>query len=144
MAAEIGTMRVTEQIDALTTLSTNPHKYLIVPRLLGGFLMLPFLVLVADIIGVFGGYLVSVYKLGFNPEAYIANTFEYLEVMDVVSGLVKAAVFGYLIALMGCYHGFHSKGGAQGVGKATTNAVVTGAILVLVFNYVITEAFFAQ
>ena len=144
MAAEIGTMRVTEQIDALTTLSTNPHKYLIAPRLLGGFLMLPFLVLVADIIGVFGGYLVSVYKLGFNADAYINNTFEYLETMDVVSGLVKAAVFGYLIALMGCYHGFHSKGGAQGVGKATTNAVVTGAILVLIFNYVITEAFFAQ
>ena len=144
MAAEIGTMRVTEQIDALTTLSTNPHKYLIVPRLLAGFLMLPFLVLVADIIGVFGGYLVSVYKLGFNPDTYITNTFEYLETMDVVSGLVKAAVFGYLIALMGCYHGFHSKGGAQGVGKATTNAVVTGAILVLIFNYIITEAFFAQ
>ena len=144
MAAEIGTMRVTEQIDALTTLSTNPHKYLIVPRLLGAFLMLPFLVLVADIIGVFGGYLVSVYKLGFNPDAYVTNTFEYLETMDVVSGLVKAAVFGYLIALMGCYHGFHSKGGAQGVGKATTNAVVTGAILVLIFNYIITEAFFAQ
>ncbi len=144
MAAEIGTMRVTEQIDALTTLSTNPHKYLIVPRLIGGFLMLPFLVLVTDIIGVGGGYLVSVFKLGFNPDVYITNTLEYLEVMDVVSGLVKAAVFGYLIALMGCYHGFHSRGGAQGVGKATTNAVVTGAILVLIFNYIITEAFFAQ
>ena len=144
MAAEIGTMRVTEQIDALTTLSTNPHKYLIVPRLLAGLLMLPFLVLVTDIIGVGGGYLVSVYKLGFNPDAYINNTLEYLEVMDVASGLVKAAVFGYLIALMGCYQGFHSKGGAQGVGKATTNAVVTGAILVLIFNYIITEAFFAQ
>ena len=144
MAAEIGTMRVTEQIDALTTLSTNPHKYLIVPRLVAGFLMLPFLVLVTDIIGVGGGYLVSVFKLGFNPDAYINNTLEYLEVMDVASGLVKAAVFGYLIALMGCYHGFHSKGGAQGVGKATTNAVVTGAILVLIFNYIITEAFFAQ
>ena len=89
MAAEIGTMRVTEQIDALTTLSTNPHKYLIVPRLVAGFLMLPFLVLVTDIIGVGGGYLVSVYKLGFNPDAYINNTLEYLETMDVVSGLVK-------------------------------------------------------
>ena len=144
MAAELGTMRVTEQIDALTTLSTNPYKYLIVPRLVAGFFMLPFLVLVADIIGVFGGYLVGVYKLGFNPDAYITNTLEYLETMDVVSGLVKAAVFGYLIALMGCYHGFHSKGGAQGVGKATTNAVVTGAILVLIFNYIITEAFFAR
>jgi len=144
MAAEIGTMRVTEQIDALTTLSTNPHKYLIVPRLVAGFLMLPFLVIVTDIIGVGGGYLVSVFKLGFNPDAYINNTLEYLEVMDVASGVVKAAVFGYLIALMGCYHGFYSKGGAQGVGKATTNAVVTGAILVLIFNYIITEAFFAQ
>ncbi|MCY4479831.1 MAG: ABC transporter permease, partial [Rhodospirillales bacterium] len=84
------------------------------------------------------------FKLGFNPDAYINNTLEYLEVMDVASGVVKAAVFGYLIALMGCYHGFYSKGGAQGVGKATTNAVVTGAILVLIFNYLITEAFFAQ
>ena len=144
MAAELGTMRVTEQIDALTTLSTNPYKYLIVPRLVAGFLMLPFLVVVTDIIGVGGGYLVGVYKLGFNPDAYITNTLEYLETMDVVSGLVKAAVFGYLIALMGCYHGFHSKGGAQGVGKATTNAVVTGAILVLIFNYIITESFFAR
>ena len=117
MAAELGTMRVTEQIDALTTLSTNPYKYLIVPRLVAGFLMLPFLVIVTDIIGVGGGYLVGVYKLGFNPDAYITNTLEYLETMDVVSGLVKAAVFGYLIALMGCYHGFHSKGGAPGRGQ---------------------------
>lgn len=144
MAAEIGTMRVTEQIDALTTLSTNPYKYLIVPRLIAGLITLPCLVLVADIIGVMGGYLVGVYKLDFNGEAYVSNTFEYLEVMDVVSGLVKAAVFGFLIALMGCYHGFNSRGGAQGVGAATTNAVVSGAILVLVFNYVITEAFFSQ
>ena len=144
MAAEIGTMRVTEQIDALTALSTDPCKYLIVPRLLAGFLMLPLLVLVADIVGVFGGYLVGIYKLGFNPDTYIGNTFAYLEVMDVGSGLVKAAVFGYLIALMGCYHGFHSRGGAQGVGKATTNAVVSSAILVLIFNYIITEAFFSR
>jgi len=144
MAAEIGTMRVTEQIDALSTLSTNPFKYLIAPRLIAAAISLPFLVLVADIIGVLGGYLVSVHKLDFNSQAYIANTFEFLEVMDVVSGLVKAAVFGFLIALMGCYHGFYSRGGAQGVGSATTNAVVSGAILVLIFNYIITEAFFSQ
>lgn len=144
IAAEIGTMRVTEQIDALRTLSTNPFKYLVAPRLIAGFTMLPLLVLVADIIGVMGGYLVSVYKLGFNAPNYLHNTFEYLETSDVVSGLVKAAVFGFLIALMGCYHGYHSRGGAQGVGTATTNAVVSGAILVLVFNYVITEAFFAK
>jgi phospholipid/cholesterol/gamma-HCH transport system permease protein len=144
MAAEIGTMRVTEQIDALSTLSTNPFKYLIVPRILAGVLMLPCLVLVADSIGIMGGYLVSVYKLGFNADAYIINTLNFMQTLDVVSGLVKAAVFGFLITLMGCYHGFHSRGGAQGVGTATTNAVVSGAILLLVFNYVITEAFFSK
>ncbi len=143
MAAEIGTMRVTEQIDALTTLSTNPYKYLIAPRLIAGLLMLPLLVLVADIIGVFGGYLVGVFKLGFNPNVYIANSVDFLEPIDVISGLVKAAVFGFIIALMGCYNGFHSRGGAQGVGSATTNAVVSSSILILTFNYIITELFFA-
>ncbi|NKB46023.1 MAG: MlaE family lipid ABC transporter permease subunit, partial [Alphaproteobacteria bacterium] len=143
MAAEIGTMRVTEQIDALTTLSTNPYKYLIAPRLIAGLLMLPLLVLVADIIGVFGGYIVGVYKLGFNPNVYLANTIDFLEPLDVISGLVKAAVFGFIIALMGCYNGFNSKGGAQGVGSATTNAVVSSSILILVFNYMITELFFS-
>ena len=144
MAAEIGTMRVTEQIDALSTLSTNPYKYLVAPRLLAGFIMLPCCVLLADIIGVFGGYLISVHKLGFNPSVYIKNTWQFLEYMDVLSGLVKAAVFGFLIALMGCYHGYYSKGGAQGVGSATTNAVVSASILILACNYLITEAFFAQ
>ena len=143
MAADIGTMRVTEQIDALTTLSTNPYKYLIAPRLIAGLLMLPLLVLVADIIGVFGGYLVGVFKLGFNPNVYIANSVDFLEPMDVISGLVKAAVFGFIIALMGCYNGFYSRGGAQGVGSATTNAVVSSSILILTFNYIITELFFA-
>ncbi|HYC02517.1 MAG TPA: ABC transporter permease [Azospirillaceae bacterium] len=143
MAAEIGTMRVTEQVDALTTLATNPFKYLVAPRVLAGTLMLPLLVLVADIIGVFGGYLVGVYRLGFNPGTYLDRTIEYLEVMDVVSGLVKAAVFGFFIALMGCYHGYHSKGGAQGVGAATTNAVVSASIMILVFNYLLTGIFFS-
>lgn len=144
MAAEIGTMRVTEQIDALTTLSTNPFKYLVAPRLLAGLLMVPFLVLVADIIGVFGGYIVGVYKLGFNSSSYISRTWEYLEPLDVISGLTKAAVFGFLISLMGCYHGYYSKGGAQGVGAATTNSVVSAAIMILVFNYAITALFFGK
>jgi phospholipid/cholesterol/gamma-HCH transport system permease protein len=144
MAAEIGTMRVTEQIDALVTLSTNPFKYLVAPRLIAGTLMLPCLVIVADIIGVFGGYIVSVHKLGFTPVSYLENTFEHLETIDVTSGLVKAAAFGFLIALMGCYHGYYSKGGAQGVGAATTNAVVSASILILTANYLITEAFFAR
>jgi phospholipid/cholesterol/gamma-HCH transport system permease protein len=143
MAAEIGTMRVTEQIDALHTLSTNPMKYLVAPRLIAGTTMLPLLVLVADIIGVFGGYIVGVYKLDFNAATYLKQTFDFLEFMDVFSGLVKASAFGFLISLMGCYHGYHSDGGAQGVGRATTDAVVSASILILVFNYAITELFFA-
>jgi phospholipid/cholesterol/gamma-HCH transport system permease protein len=144
MAAEIGTMRVTEQIDALTTLSTDPFKYLVWPRLIAGLLMLPLLVIVADIIGVFGGYIVGIYKLGFGPYEYVDNTFEFLETEDVVSGLVKAAVFGFLVALMGCYQGYHSEGGAQGVGAATTKAVVSASILILTANYVVTELFFSR
>jgi phospholipid/cholesterol/gamma-HCH transport system permease protein len=143
MAAEIGTMRVTEQVDALSTLATNPFKYLVVPRLIAGLTMLPLLVLVADIIGVFGGFLISVYRLDFNAAAYISRTWEFLEPMDVISGLVKAGMFGFVIALMGCYHGYQSRGGAQGVGAATTNAVVSSSILILVFNYLITGLFFS-
>ena len=143
MAAEIGTMRVTEQIDALKTLSTDPFKYLVAPRLIAGVVTLPILVLIADIIGVMGGFLVGVYKLDFNDATYLRNTVDFLQFQDVLSGLVKAAVFGFLITLMGCYHGYTSKGGAQGVGIATTNAVVSASILILTANYFITEAFFA-
>ncbi|MDW8443117.1 MAG: ABC transporter permease [Acetobacteraceae bacterium] len=144
IAAELGTMRVTDQIDALTTLSTNPIKYLVVPRLVAATIVLPLLVIVADILGVLGGFVVGVAKLEFNPATYMQRTWEFLEVQDVVSGLVKAAVFGFVIALMGCFHGYHSRGGAQGVGAATTNAVVSASILILTFNYVITELFFAR
>ena len=144
MAAELGTMRVTDQIDALGTLSTNPMKYLVAPRLLAGTVALPLLVVVADIIGVAGGFLISTVKLGFNPSGYITNTANILTTNDVVSGLCKAAVFGFLIALVGCYHGYHSRGGAQGVGSATTSAVVSSSILILAFDYVLTELFFAR
>lgn len=142
MAAEIGTMRVTEQIDALTTLSTDPLRYLVWPRLLAGVLMLPILVSVANVIGVMGGYIVGVYTLDFGPQEYLNRTWEFLEFEDVVTGLVKAAVFGFLVALMGCYQGYNSKGGAQGVGAATTRAVVSASILILTANYLITEVFF--
>ena len=143
-AAEIGTMRVTEQIDALTTLSTDPYKYLVLPRLLAGLTMLPVLVLIGDILGVFGGYLVSVHKLHFAPMPYLKSTVQYLENKDVVSGLIKASVFGFIVSLMGCYHGFHSKGGAQGVGAATTHAVVSASILILLSNYVLTALLFGK
>jgi len=144
MAAEIGTMRVTEQIDALSTLSTNPYKYLIAPRLWAGVTMLPMLVAVADVIGILGGYFVSVHKLGFNEGNFLNNVAQDATFKDVFSGLVKAAVFGYTISMMGCYHGFNSKGGAQGVGKATTNAVAASMILILTLDYILTELFFAR
>ncbi|MBQ8672021.1 MAG: ABC transporter permease [Alphaproteobacteria bacterium] len=144
MAAEIGTMRVTEQIDALITLSANPFRYLIAPRLWAGVVVMPLLVLFGDIIGIFGGYVVGVYKLDFNPANYINATMQSLQAIDVISGMVKAGVFGFIISMMGCYHGYRSKGGAQGVGEATTNAVVASSILILIFNYLLTEVFFAR
>ncbi len=144
MAAEIGTMRVTEQIDALVTLSANPYRYLIAPRIWAAVVVMPLLVLFGDIIGIFGGYLVGVYKLGFNPANYINNTMNNLTSVAIVMGIVKAGVFGFIISIMGCYHGYRSKGGAQGVGEATTNAVVTSSILILIFNYLITEIFFSR
>jgi phospholipid/cholesterol/gamma-HCH transport system permease protein len=144
MAAELGTMRVTEQIDALTTLSTDPQRYLVFPRLLAGTLMLPLLVMVADVIGVFGGFLVGTTKLGFSPYTYMDQTWQYLEAQDVLVGLAKAAVFGFVVTLMGCWQGYQSRGGAQGVGAATTRAVVTGSILILVFDYIMTEIFFTR
>ena len=142
IAAEIGTMKVTEQIDALKTLSTNPLNYLIAPRILAGFLTLPILVLIGDIIGVFGGYLICIHVLNFNSEVYLINTYSFVQFIDIFSGLVKAAVFGLIISFMGCYHGFHASGGAQGVGLATTYSVVSSSILILLMNYLLTSLFF--
>ncbi|WP_439138872.1 MlaE family ABC transporter permease [Roseicyclus sp.] len=142
IAAELGTMKVTEQIDALVTLSTNPLKYLTVPRILAATISLPILVAVGDAIGIFGGYLVSTTRLGFNEAAYLRNTVDFLEVWDVTSGLIKGAVFGFIVAVMGCYHGMNSGRGAQGVGRATTNAVVSASIMILAANYLLTELFF--
>jgi len=142
IAAEIGTMKVTEQIDALTTLSTNPVKYLVVPRLLAATIAMPLLVLIGNIIGILGGFLVGVIRLDFNSAAYITNTVDFLETGDVTSGLIKAAVFGFIVALMGTYSGFNSGRGAQGVGQATTNAVVSASVLILASNYLLTELLF--
>lgn len=144
IAAEIGTMRVTEQIDALTTLATNPIKYLVVPRLVAAVISMPILVAIADSIGVFGGYVVSTESLNFNGAVYIKNTVDFMTHQDVNSGLIKAAVFGFIIALMGCYNGFHSRGGAQGVGRATTDAVVSSSILILAANYALTNILFSK
>jgi phospholipid/cholesterol/gamma-HCH transport system permease protein len=143
-AAEIGTMRVTDQIDALTTLSTNPMKYLVAPRLLAGTLALPLLVVVANTLGVMGGWLIGTTQLGFASGAYLKATFDFMQFWDVASGLVKAAVFGFVVTLMGCWCGYNSGGGAQGVGRATTSAVVSSSILILALDYVLTSIFFAR
>ncbi|MFP5479372.1 MAG: MlaE family ABC transporter permease [Alphaproteobacteria bacterium] len=142
IAAEIGTMKVTEQIDALVTLSTNPLKYLAVPRVVAATLAMPVLVAAGDAIGIMGGWLVGITRLDFNSASYLKNTVDFLEGWDVGSGLVKGAVFGFIVALMGCYHGMNSARGAQGVGAATKAAVVSASVLILASNYVLTELFF--
>jgi phospholipid/cholesterol/gamma-HCH transport system permease protein len=144
IAAEIGTMKVTEQIDALTTLATNPIKYLVVPRLIAAVVCMPVLVGIADSIGVFGGYVVATQSLGFSGGIYLKNTVDFATQQDIVSGLIKAGAFGFIIALMGCYNGFNSKGGAQGVGNATTSAVVSSSILILAANYLLTTLLFSK
>lgn len=142
MAAELGTMRVTEQLDALSTLRTDPHRYLIAPRLIAALIATPLMVLVANAIGIFGGYFVAVYKLDFNAVNYLETTRQFLTATDLQMALVKSAFFGFFIALMGCYHGFHTQGGAAGVGRATTDAVVSAFILILLSNLLITVAAF--
>ncbi|WP_093316051.1 MlaE family ABC transporter permease [Sphingomonas jatrophae] len=142
MAAEIGTMRVTEQLDAMTTLRTDPFRYLLSPRLFAGVIALPLLVLVANAIGIFGGYLLAVHKLGFNASNYLAVTRRVLRADDFQMALVKAAVFGFFMALMGCYHGYRTAGGAAGVGRSTTNAVVSAFVLIILSNLLITIAAF--
>ena len=143
IAAEIATMKVTEQIDALITLSTHPMKYLILPRVLAATLVMPFLVAIGDIIGICGGFLVATERLGFNPTAYLQNTTDFLTLLDVISSLAKGAVFGFIAALMGCYYGMNSERGAMGVGRATKSSVVAAAILILAANFLLTEAFFS-
>ncbi|MCA0904802.1 ABC transporter permease [Ruegeria marisrubri] len=143
IAAEIATMKVTEQIDALVTLSTHPMKYLTVPRVLAALITVPALVAVGDIIGIAGGYTVATQNLGFNPAAYLKNTVDFLETRDIVSSLVKGAAFGLIAAIMGCYYGMNSGRGAQGVGRATKGSVEAAAVLILAANFVLTGVFFS-
>lgn len=142
MAAELGTMKVTEQIDALATLAVDPVKYLITPRLLAGMSMLPLLTVFSDFIGIIGGYLISVHMLGANPGIYIRRTIQYLEPNDIWGGLLKAMVFGTIIATISCYRGFNAQGGAEGVGRATTGAVVAAEMLILISDYFLTAFLF--
>ena len=142
MAAELGTMRVTEQIDALTALGTEPVQYLVVPRVTASVVMMPLLVILGDAVGMYGGYLVAVQLLGANPITYIENSFQFLEVSDVTSGIVKAAVFGLIFSVVACVRGYYTVGGAEGVGRSTTRAVVAGSLSVLFADFFLTKLLF--
>lgn len=141
MAAQLGSMRVTEQIDALTTLAVNPFRYLVLPRVWACIITLPMLVTLGNLTGIFGGYLVAKHVLHLPAHQYMSQTWSAIDADDITIGLVKALVFGLIIGLMSTYHGFNTKGGAEGVGKATTAAVVYAAVTILVADYIITSWF---
>jgi phospholipid/cholesterol/gamma-HCH transport system permease protein len=142
MAAELGSMRVTEQIDALTVMALNPIKYLVVPRVIASFLMFPVLTSISNFVGIIGGYLVGVKLLGINEGAFINKIIKYLDLEDIYNGLIKAAVFGIIMSVISCYKGFYTSGGAEGVGKSTTEAVVMSSVTILVTDYVLTSLMF--
>lgn len=142
MAAELGTMRVTEQIDALTVMALNPIKYLVTPRVIAAFLVLPVLTVISNFVGIIGGYIVGVKLLGINEGAYIDKMIKFVELNDIYNGLVKAAVFGIIFSIISCYKGFYTKGGAEGVGRATTEAVVVSSVTILIADYVLTSFMF--
>jgi phospholipid/cholesterol/gamma-HCH transport system permease protein len=142
MAAELGTMRVTEQIDALYVMAVNPVKHLIVPRVIAGVLMVPVLTVVSDFVGILGGYFVGVHLLGINSGVFIKNITRLVTLDDIYNGLIKAACFGLILSLIGCYKGFNTSGGAEGVGRATTEAVVLASIKILISDYFLTAIMF--
>jgi len=142
MAAELGSMRVTEQIDAMYVMAANPVQHLIVPRIVSGVLMVPLLTVVSDFMGILGGYFVGVGILNVNEGVFMKNVYKYVELDDIYNGLIKAAVFGLLLSLIGCYKGFNTSGGAEGVGRATTEAVVLASISILVSDYFLTAIMF--
>jgi phospholipid/cholesterol/gamma-HCH transport system permease protein len=142
MAAEIGTMRVTEQLDALQALATDPVQYLFVPRVIAGIVMLPLLTILGDALGVGGGYLVGVKLMGANPVVYEQNTYQFLHMNDVWSGLIKSAFFGLILTLTGCVRGYYTSGGAEGVGRATTAAVVSASLIILFADFFLTKLLF--
>lgn len=142
IAAELGTMKVTEQIDALRALAVDPVRYLVVPRFVAAFFMLFILTVYADCIGILGGYIISVFKLGISSHQYIKRSVDVLMIKDVMTGLIKAFFFGGIIAVVGCYFGFKAEGGAEGVGRATTLAVVASLIMIIASDALFTAIFY--
>lgn len=143
MAAELGTMKITEQIDGLRTLRINPYQYLIVPRILAGIIILPLLTIFSMLFGILGGYIYTTYFLELNPESYISNIQQFIVVKDIAGGLIKAAFFGFIISSVGSFAGYQTKGGAEGIGKSTTQAVVVGSILILIANYILSSILYS-
>lgn len=139
MATELGTMRVTEQIDALFTMAVNPVKYLVVPRIVAGLLMFPVLTIITDFVGAVGGYLVGVKLLGINPGVYVGRTLDFMQIDDIFMGLTKSVVFGLITTLVACYFGFYTKGGAEGVGRAATSSVVLASVMILISDYIMSS-----
>lgn len=142
IAAEIGSMKATEQIDALEALATNPVKYLVAPRFLALFIMLPLLTIYADLLGILGGYVVSIYKLGLSHAVYVRMAFLPLQMKDIFTGLAKTLVFAMIIAIIACYEGMKVEGGAEGVGNATTRAVVLSFVLIIMSDALFTYIFY--
>ena len=142
MAAELGTMRVTEQIDALEVMAVNPLQYLIVPRVIAGIIMMPLLTVMVDFIGVIGGYFIGVHVLNINEGLFWAKIYQYVKIEDLYNGLIKALFFGFILSFIGCYTGYNTSGGAQGVGKSTTKSVVISSVLILMSDYILTAYLF--
>lgn len=142
MTAEIGTMRVTEQIDALSSIAVDPKQYLILPRVLAGIIIMPMLIVVDVFCGIVGGYFVGVHILDINKTLYVENMYRYTDLGDLYNGLIKAVVFGLILTLVGCYKGFYTTGGSEGVGRATTESVVLSCVLILIFDYILTALMF--
>lgn len=142
IAAEIGTMKVTEQIDALESLAIDPIRYLAMPRIFSGFVMLPLLTIFADFVGVLGAYFVAYVNLGLAPEIFFGSVKDFFSLLNVFSGLIKAFFFGGITAIVGCYVGFNTSGGAEGVGKATIQAFVYSSALILLNDYILSVILF--
>jgi phospholipid/cholesterol/gamma-HCH transport system permease protein len=142
MAAEIGTMQITEQVDALCTLRIDPYQYLIVPRILAATIILPFLTIFAMACGILGGYLYTAYASDINPGTYITGIQQYIMLKDIIGGLIKASFFGFILATIGTYMGYTTRGGAEGVGQSTTQSVVVASIVILVANYLLSSFLF--
>jgi phospholipid/cholesterol/gamma-HCH transport system permease protein len=142
MGAELGTMRVTEQIDALEVMATDPVHYLVVPRVWATTIMLPLLVVMGSGVGILGGYMVAVVLMDANPVSYIDRSFQFMDLNDLFSGLIKSAIFGFLLAAIGCQQGYYTAGGAEGVGRSTTSAVVVASIAILITDFFLTRILF--